>query len=85
MIDSEGPQNRPLRQGLGAATGSAVTWRALQLVGTRVISLGKFLVLARILSPHDFGLMDIAAVAVELLLSLTDFGMTAALVQRDHV
>lgn len=85
MIDSEGPQNRPLRQGLGAATGSAVTWRALQLVGTRVISLGKFLVLARILSPQDFGLLAIAAVAVELLLSLTDFGMIAALVQRDHV
>jgi lipopolysaccharide exporter len=70
---------------LGAATGTAVMWRAVQHGGVRIISLLRFLVLARILAPEDFGLLAIAIVSVDLLLSLTDFGMIPALVQRDRV
>jgi len=70
---------------LGAATGQAVVWRAVQHAGVRIISLIRFFVLARILAPQDFGLLAIAAVSVDVLLSVTDFGMIPALVQRNRV
>ena len=43
------------------------------------------MVLARLLTPEDFGLLAIAWVVIELLLTLTDTGMVTALVQRDRV
>ena len=79
------PHNREPPTQLGAATGRAVVWRAVQHSGVRFISLIRFFVLARILVPGDFGLLSIAAVSVDLLLSVTDFGMIPALVQRDRV
>jgi lipopolysaccharide exporter len=82
VTEHEGPIDRAPPERLAAATGSALWWRAAQLVGVRVISLVKFLVLARILAPEDFGILAIAAVAVDLLVLLTDFGMVPALVQR---
>jgi PST family polysaccharide transporter/lipopolysaccharide exporter len=85
MADHQGTSDGSLPDRLGAATGTAVSWRAAQHVGVRLISLIKFLVLARILDPSDFGLLAIAAVAVDLLVSLTDFGMVTALVQRPRV
>jgi O-antigen/teichoic acid export membrane protein len=82
VTEHEEPIDRAPPERLAAATGSALWWRAAQLVGVRVISLVKFLVLARILAPEDFGILAIAAVAVDLLVLLTDFGMVPALVQR---
>ena len=41
--------------------------------------------LARLLTPEDFGLLAIAWVVIELLLTVTDTGMVTALVQRDRV
>jgi lipopolysaccharide exporter len=82
MTEHEGPIDSAPPERLAAATGSALWWRAAQLVGVRVISLVKFLVLARILAPEDFGILAIAAVAVDLLVLLTDLGMVPALVQR---
>ena len=82
MIEHEGPIDPAPPERLAAATGSALWWRAAQHVGVRVISVVKFLVLARILAPEDFGILAIAAVAVDLLFLMTDLGMVAALVQR---
>lgn len=59
-----------------------MTWKALQLGAGRVISLVRFLVLARLLAPDDFGLLAIATVALDLLLTITNFGMIPALIQR---
>jgi Polysaccharide biosynthesis protein len=78
MIEHEGPIDRAPPERLAAATGSALWWRAAQHVGVRVISLVKFLVLARILAPEDFGISVIAAIAVALLYLVTDLGMVAA-------
>ena len=85
MADGRGTSDRLPPDRLGARTGTAVSWRAAQHIGVRLISLVKFLVLARILVPSDFGLLAIAAVAVDLLVSVTDFGMVTALVQRQRV
>jgi hypothetical protein len=37
--------------------GSALTWRALQLAGTKLVSFVRLLILARLLVPEDFGLL----------------------------
>jgi O-antigen/teichoic acid export membrane protein len=70
---------------LASRTGSALLWNGMGLVVTRLISLVRFVILARLLAPEDFGLLAIAWVAIELLLTATDVGMVTALVQRDQV
>jgi O-antigen/teichoic acid export membrane protein len=65
--------------------GNAVAWKAVQLGGIKCIFLLRTLILARLLAPEDFGLLAIATVAVGLLLSVTDLGMTPALIQRADV
>jgi O-antigen/teichoic acid export membrane protein len=61
--------------------GNALIWKSIQLVGSKVIFLVRLVILARLLSPDDFGLMAIAVTAIGFMLSLTDFGMIPALVQ----
>lgn len=67
---------------LARQAGTAVAWKAIQVLGSKAISLARYLVLARLLTPEDFGLFAIALVPIEVLLSVTDFGMIPALVQR---
>jgi O-antigen/teichoic acid export membrane protein len=67
---------------LARRAGTAVVWRATQLFGVQVIFLARLLILARLLSPDDFGLLAIALTVVGFLLAVTDFGMVAALVHR---
>ncbi len=80
MTAGAGPGDRSDR--LGRHTGSAVLWQAARLGGTKLIFLVRTLVLALLLVPDDFGLLAISLVAVDLLMSLTNFGMVPALVQR---
>jgi O-antigen/teichoic acid export membrane protein len=63
-------------------TGSALFWKAVQNAGVNIIFLVRLLILARLLSPEDFGLLAIAMTAIGVLLNVTDFGMIPALVQR---
>lgn len=70
---------------LGRRTGSALVWKAAQVLGTRLVSLARTLVLARILAPEDFGLVAVAAITVELLVGLSDFGFVEAVMQRRDV
>ena len=53
--------------------------------GTRIIQLVRFVILARLLSPHDFGLLAVAWTVVEVGQGLSDWGLWKALVQRPHV
>jgi O-antigen/teichoic acid export membrane protein len=71
-----------VRDDLARATGTALIWRGLELAGDKVIFLVRMLILARLLSPDDFGLLAIAMTAIGFLLSVTDFGMLPALVQQ---
>jgi lipopolysaccharide exporter len=57
-------------------------WQAVRLGGAKVIFLARMLILARLLAPEDFGLMAIAVVGIEALLTVSEFGMIPALVQR---
>lgn len=70
---------------LAVRTGRALLWRFGQLAGSRVIYFVGTLVLARLLVPDDFGLLAIGALTTEVLLSLSEFGMHSALIQRQEL
>jgi O-antigen/teichoic acid export membrane protein len=59
-----------------------MAWQSAQLIGVNLIFLGRIVVLGRLLAPEDFGLFAVALVALDFLLSVTNFGMIPALVQR---
>ena len=67
---------------LARRAGSAVVWRSLALAGEKLIFLARLIILARILTPADFGLVAIGMAAMVLMVSLTDLGVVAALVQE---
>lgn len=70
---------------LPGRVGSALTWRAVQLGAEQGLSILRFVILARLLAPADFGLLAIATVVLDLLLALTNVGLEPALVQlRDR-
>jgi O-antigen/teichoic acid export membrane protein len=71
-----------VRDDLAKLAGRALIWRGLELTGDKVIFLVRMLILARILSPDDFGLLAIAVTVIGFLLGITDFGMLPALVQH---
>jgi O-antigen/teichoic acid export membrane protein len=65
--------------------GAALVWKGVQLSAVNCIQLVRVLILARLLSPEDFGIMAIGMVVIGLLVTATDFGMTPALVQHTRV
>jgi lipopolysaccharide exporter len=69
-------------QQLQRDAGSAMMWKSVQMVGTKLIFFVRLFILARLLSPADFGLMAVAMVAIDVLVSVTNFGMIPALVQQ---
>lgn len=69
-------------EGVSGQAAQAMRWRMLQLAGVQVIYFVRLLILARLLAPEAFGLLAIAAIAVSVLMRLSDFGMIPALVQR---
>jgi O-antigen/teichoic acid export membrane protein len=77
----EGSEKRSLRR--DAASG--VAWSTIQAIGTRVISLAVFLVLARLLTPQAFGLVSLASVFVTLLSVFVEQGFAQAIIQREDL
>jgi O-antigen/teichoic acid export membrane protein len=57
----------------------------VQLAGIKIVLLGRTLVLGRLLSPEDFGLFAVALITIDFLMSVSEFGMVPALVQRDRL
>jgi len=64
--------------------GKALVWKAAQLGTSKVVYLLGTLVLGRLLTPNDFGLVAIATVAITTVMTATETGMTNALVQATH-
>jgi O-antigen/teichoic acid export membrane protein len=69
--------------------GKALLWKAAQLGASKLLYLIGTLVLGRLLTPADFGLVAIATVAITTVMTATETGMTNALVQaterqREH-
>lgn len=57
-------------------------WKAFSQIATQLIRLGVGITLARLLTPHDFGLAAMALVVSAFVISFADVGLGAALVQR---
>jgi len=66
-------------------TARAVFWSLVQRWGSRALSMAVLLVLARHLSPSDFGVVAFAAVFINVLGVLRDLGLAQALVQRQEL
>jgi len=60
-----------------------VLWTIIQSLGGRALSLAVFVILARLLTPADFGLVAMAGVFIALLEVLVGQGLTAAITQRE--
>jgi O-antigen/teichoic acid export membrane protein len=60
-------------------------WAAGETWSLRGVSMVVFLVLARLVEPAAFGLVALAAVYVTTMSTLTDQGLTTALIQRDTI
>lgn len=62
-----------------------VLWTALQAFGVRLFSFAIFVVLARLLTPSDFGLLAMAAVFVTFGDALVAQGLGTAITQREEL
>jgi lipopolysaccharide exporter len=78
-------QMQVIGAGLARRAGNALAWKGVQLAGVKSVFLVRTVILARLLSPDDFGLLAIATAAVGVLMNLTELGMTPALVHRPAV
>ncbi|PAP75959.1 lipopolysaccharide biosynthesis protein [Rubrivirga marina] len=64
---------------------SGVLWSALEKWGGKLFSLLVFLLLARLLSPEDFGLVALAGVFVTFAQVVVAQGLAEAIIQRDEL
>ena len=62
-----------------------VFWSVIQSLGGRGLSFAVFVILARLLTPADFGLLAMAGVFIALLEVLVQQGFSAAITQREHL
>ena len=73
MNSRGGLLNKAVRGGL---------WLFSLRVTQQILILVRLVILARLLSPNDFGLMGIALLAMTVIESLTQTGFDVALIQR---
>lgn len=70
---------------IGSKIRMGVKWSALQIIARHLLSLGTTAVLARLLSPGDFGLVGMVATLTALLLVFSDMGLSWATIQRQQL
>jgi O-antigen/teichoic acid export membrane protein len=67
---------------MGPRVARGLTWTVIDVWGRQLLNLGVFIVLARLLSPADFGLVALAGVFVAFAQLVVDQGFGDALIQR---
>jgi PST family polysaccharide transporter len=80
QIDATVPAESSTRA-LGRKASRGLRWSILGILATKVGSLGIGLVLARLLTPADFGIYAIALAATAIVIHINDVGLVAATVQ----
>lgn len=75
----------PTADGLRGRVLRGVAWKATSQVFLQATRMAVAIVLARLLSPHDYGVAGMALVFSSLVLVFSDLGFGAALVQRKEV
>lgn len=61
---------------------AALIWSSIESVGHRLITLVVAIVLARLLTPEDFGLLGMLTILVALATLIVEGGMTGAIIQK---
>ncbi len=74
----------PLSQSLTDQTASGFLWMLAQTAGSKIFGFGTQIVLARLLAPHDFGLVALAYAAVSFAAVIRNTGIQQILVQRQR-
>ncbi|NUT34669.1 MAG: oligosaccharide flippase family protein [Hamadaea sp.] len=69
------------RGGLRKLAGKGLSWSIVGTVGTKIASFGVGLVLARLLTPADFGAFAVASAVAFFATHISDMGIIAAVVQ----
>lgn len=64
---------------------SSVKWSAISQAGRQVMQLLTTVILARLLSPSDFGLMGMVVVVTGFIMIFKDLGTSAAVIQRKNL
>ena len=64
---------------------SAVRWTTAAAVARSVMQLAQVAILARLLSPVDYGLMAIVTVVLNFATIFADLGLTSAYIQKQNV
>jgi len=77
---SMGAGAAPNERTLGTRTLRGIFWAYGSFFGSRVLMLVSTAILARLLSPRDFGLVALALLFMILLETLSDLGISQALV-----
>src|SRR5262245_27271127 len=76
------PEMKPAAESLTGRTTRAIQWRFAGSAVGAMSQLGIGVLLARLLTPADFGVVALAFVVLGLARPLGDLGIGAALVQR---
>jgi O-antigen/teichoic acid export membrane protein len=69
-------------EGLARTAAAGAVWSIAQNLLTRVTAFATVLILARLLSPADFGIVTIAATLIPILQVLADLGITVYVLQH---
>src|SRR5262245_7852021 len=66
---------------IGKAAGKGLKWSLLSTIGAKPLTFVVGIVLARLLTPADFGTFAIASAALLFVIHINDVGLIAAVVQ----
>lgn len=70
---------------LKAAAAEGAKWSAVSAATNAVTQFAQLAILARLLSPSDFGLVAIVTVILGFAQTYLDMGVSAAIIQRQHI
>lgn len=62
-----------------------MVWTSLSMLSSTVLNFVIFAVLARLLTPSDFGLMGIIMIVSNFVILMADFGLAAAIIQKQEL
>jgi len=79
------PPPGPDDDSLGRKTRRGIGWNIVAAVATNVVRIASVAILARLLSPRDFGIVAVVVAVTALATVIKDIGVGAALVQRETI
>ena len=62
-------------------TVTGFSWQSMFIVGSTAVTALKLVVLARLLTPHDFGIFSLVAIALGITESITQTGINVTMIQ----